>query len=44
VAAEVTGRFVAYPNQLPAGVVAALIGGGYLFVLLLLSLLRRRGL
>ncbi|WP_420403960.1 Fe(3+)-hydroxamate ABC transporter permease FhuB [Nisaea sp.] len=44
VAAEVTGRFVAYPNQLPAGIVAALIGGGYLFILLLLSLLRRRNL
>jgi len=42
VAAEVTGRFVAYPDQLPAGAIAALIGGGYLFGLLLLSMLRRR--
>lgn len=42
VAAEITGRFVAYPNQLPTGAVAALIGGGYLFGLLLLSMLRRR--
>ncbi|UUX51081.1 Fe(3+)-hydroxamate ABC transporter permease FhuB [Nisaea acidiphila] len=44
VAAEVTGRFVAYPNQLPTGAVASLIGGAYLFGLLLLSLFRRKSI
>lgn len=42
VVAEITGRLVAYPNQIPAGAVATLIGGAYLFGLMLLTLLRRR--
>lgn len=42
VGAEAVGRFAVYPNQLPAGAIAALIGGGYLFGLLILALAKRR--
>lgn len=41
VAAELTGRLVAWPDQLPAGMIASLLGGLYLFGLIIGSLLRR---
>jgi iron complex transport system permease protein len=33
--ADVAGRLVAQPNEIPAGIVAAVVGGPYLLVLLI---------
>lgn len=41
VAAELAGRLVAWPDQLPAGIVASLLGGLYLFALIVGSSFRR---
>jgi iron complex transport system permease protein len=34
-AADLAGRLVALPNEIPAGIVAAVIGGPYLIFLLI---------
>ncbi len=42
VMAELIGRIAFYPNQIAAGAIATLIGGAYLFGVLLLGMVRRR--
>lgn len=42
VVAELVGRLAIYPNQVPTGAIATLIGGAYLFGLLLFTLLGRK--
>lgn len=42
VTAELIGRIAFYPNQIAAGAIATLIGGAYLFGVLLLGMARRK--
>lgn len=42
-AAELTGRLASWPNQIPVGAVASVVGGLYLMGLTLSLLVRRRG-